>query len=280
MCQDARIKMVRALRRSRDNKTPITNLLGLAATIACRLIYEEVRRAAPEYCMKRDVRHLVTQSPLKTLLARWQIAQAWLIGFTRWQGQPFEETPRYAAFRDDDTPFVQQQLQGRNPASGQVKLPELVVKLLDWVQTPLNEPNLVEHLLSLQAKKPRALISLQKLAEDGNEPRTLAPEERQPRRDWQAWWQAIRELPVTELAAFLLAMEPEDLMVLTAQANPCDDIASALNMNPDTMARLWPNLPLPDTEIAALYGTTVNNIYQRRHRFMNRLRRIDEPPLL
>ncbi len=274
--QTAYSRTLHRLRRYRDSKTPIPNILGLAARITACLLAEEFRRNSPEYRMERDVRDRLRRPPLNTLLARWQLAE-WLIGLVEWHGTPFQKTPRYAEFCRDDTRFAQEGLEGRHPANHkQVKLPELLLKFLQWVETPLEESNLIACLVRLRGELPRVIVAFPENEE--NEEWLAAPKPPEARWNWESWWQGLCELPLMSRAAILLVREPAELVFITTLENPCAYVAAALNIDPDEMERLWEKLPLTDTDIANRYETTANNIQQRRSYYLPRLwRRLIEP---
>ncbi len=285
MCQTARFRILNQLRRYRDNKTPVTNVLGLAATIVDRLLDEEFRRNSPEGRMERDVRDRLRQPPLNTLLARWQIKKKWLVGFANWQHEDFRETRRYSAFRDDDTTFVQEALQGRHPANyKQVSLSELLVKLLEWVQTPLEEDTLAAHLVKLRAELPLVTVALPEPGENENrdtEKWLTAPEEPKTIWNWEPCWQAICSVPMPFRAYILLARDREELKSFVTSKNPCDSVAAALEIDPDAMQAIWNRLPLPDKEMALRYGKTAGAVHRMRCYYLEQIRkRLGEPPLL
>jgi hypothetical protein len=89
-------------------------------------------------------------------------------------------------------------------------------------------------------------------------------------------WSQIVELPVRQRQALLLNLRDEGLtLFIVTRTASLRAIAAALDMSVDTLADLWPCLPLTDNDIAARLGCTrqqvINLRMSARKRLANRL---------
>jgi DNA-directed RNA polymerase specialized sigma24 family protein len=273
--QQSRIAIVESLQSGRESGNRISNLSTYTLTVVRHLVAEEKRKGTPRRLMSRRVHYIVTQSIHKHHFAVWQLLAATLIGLKAWIGRPVDETARYGAFCHDDTDFLQKCLDGGEP--DQIEPWHLLLKLFEWIQTPLEKPILVGHLLALQPITQQEIYALEEIPE-GELPATQSEE---TRRDWDACWQAICALRPLSRAAFLLMLDPELLVLISGQIEPQQIVADLLGISLDEMQTLWRRLPLEDREIAQWLKTTVENVQTMRSRCRSRINRdVGLPPLL
>lgn len=91
-------------------------------------------------------------------------------------------------------------------------------------------------------------------------------------------WDEIQSLPAAQRAALLLNMRDAFglnaavLLPLTGVAT-FEEIANAIGIHPDALLRLWNQMPLPDDEIASVFGITRQQVINLRKSARDRLRR-------
>jgi hypothetical protein len=279
LCQEARIRIANGLRRKRESGKRIGSFPAWARIVISHAVVENKRKNTPQRIMTLKVRYIVMVSPRKDRFAFWQAAVLWLIGLRSQQGKPCVETERYRAFCQNDSLFVQHGLQGRDPTDAdKVKLWELLEKFLTWIRTPLEQKQLVAHLLQLQPIIPLTTVPPPGGGEDFREPST-GFDIRETVLDWNLCWTEIRALKPRIRAALLLSLPRETLIQITAQPDPRPYLVSLLNEAVEEreaakdMEAIWKKLPLPDGEIASLLKTDVRNIHTMRCRYRQHFER-------
>ncbi len=262
LCGETAARMVVALRNSRDDRSKrFDDCTGYAITIAKNLYVDHVRRAGSWRPLQLMVVKVLSSPERKNPFARWTIGAIWLGGLARWRGQPFRATTNYVTFWQDQSRFRDEALGRRDPT--ELRLPELMAHLFVWVDTPLDEDELVTHVAELRQMRPTTSVSLDAMADEteGGPDGRLPTSEDDPEAEvldslglerlGKEVWTEVCELRPMQRAALLLGMEWSDWMKLGWTPTA---VAPVLDIPPDQMLELWRALPLPDRDIAQRLG--------------------------
>jgi hypothetical protein len=274
-CQTLSLKLIQAFRPGREEvHRRIRQPLGFARTAAENYRKDRARANSPRRQTLNKLYYLATDTRFIPLFARWEMASEWLFGLRAWSGATFIVTPRYQSFLRDDSPFVAETLRASGRRSLQeIRFPDLTRRFLQWVETPLAEKRLADHLVDLLGLSP---VEMREIDDDLE--RALAAPQEEHERDWDDCWQSFLSLPPCGRAVLMLGMDWQMLAVLTASdpRSALSLLASALQQPEETLYEL--RLPLEDTEIAALLGTNENHVYQLRHRALKKIKNLTRIP--
>ncbi|MCI0390421.1 MAG: hypothetical protein MOB07_16850 [Acidobacteria bacterium] len=280
--------LVELLTRLRDFKADpqdkaIGDFRGYVAVTAYHACYRHLRRKYPQrWKLKNRLRYLLTHNPELDL---WKSTDDnWLCGLGKWrtQGEVSRHTERLWQLRDDPDTFIQARLQQqdlhrKNPAG-------LVLAIFDWVGCPIELDelvNIVAILWGIKDQTPPIEISGEGMIEKSEhliDPRMSVASEVDQRFYMQRLWAEICLLPARQRAALLLNLKDEkgnDLTTLLPVIGVATlrQIAEALEMPAESLARLWNNLPLDDASIARQFGLTRQQIINLRKSARERLTR-------
>lgn len=271
LCQEALRRLLIHLREGRaDAQKRIRFFRMFARTLTQHLLLDHVRTHSAKERLRLRLRFLASETQGKKELARWQWAGQWLYGLSEWKGQSFQETEALRQYCQDDTTYFQRALGGRSP--GSIRLSEFLVRLFQWVGTPLQEVWLLAHLLTILPVQPATALRYEDLAQQMGVPaEQVLPEQLdgnlraiEDRAVLQQLWQQIGELCLNQRAVILLKLGTTDLIALTGVLTPIAQIARALEMEEAEVHDLWSQLPLPDRDIAMRLGTTESYVQKMR----------------
>ena len=256
---------------------PITDVRGMAAIIAHRTCSRWMRRQFPErHALKNRLHYLLTR---QRGLGLWHDDEGKLVaGFEVWEGQ------KKAAQLG--------QLSEGNGLAAQVSLlksgkPHDLAAGLASIFNHLGNPVEFDELVSAVA----ALLGIrdqpiESLAEDNEDAVAFEPVAGEPDPAWQfekrtflqRLWEELQQLPVNQRAALLLNLKDPSgggcitLFPATGIAT-LRQLADALEINLDTFAHLWNELPIEDARIAELLGLKRQQVINARKSGRERLAR-------
>jgi NAD-dependent DNA ligase len=175
-----------------------------------------------------------------------------------------------------------------------MNLVELLLGLFRWIGTPLEVNELVTHLSKLYELEEPTIVPLTHSEEEGEEAGIVeeellhpgeTPEEevvqRLHREEWlRQLWAEIQQLRDPQRQALLLGFDPEMIQVFKAVAG-AEEIAAALGLVPEELARCLPSLPLSNAAIQERLGLTqaqdVSNLRKAaRERLQRRMEKRQE----
>ena len=265
--------------RKRPDEHPITDVRGMAAVIAHRTCSRWMRRQFPErHALKNRLHYLLTH---QKGLALWQdYDNKLLAGFAVWQGQ---KRPLGAARLGDpsDPHGLPTQLEIFKRGKHQ-DLATAVAAIFNHLGGPIEFDELVSALATLLGIKDQPVESL---TED-EEVAAVLPAATEPDPAWQLekrtflqrLWEELQQLPLNQRAALLLNLKDAGgsgcitLFPATGIAT-LQQIADVLEINADSFAELWNDLPLEDARIAELRGLTRQQVINARKSGRERLTR-------
>ena len=273
--QEVVLQLLAQLQRFRKlpDSHPITDVRGMAAVIAHRTCARWMRRQFPErHALKNRLHYLLTR---QRGLALWQDGEGKLLaGFAVWQQQSqatrnlpeIEKLPTHIRALKSDKPQ---------------QLAELIASLFNYLGGPIEFDELVSGVAALQGISDQPIESL---ADD--EDATFEPAAAEPDPAWrtekkfflQRLWEELQQLPLNQRAALLLNLKDATgfgaitLFPATGIAS-VRQLAAALEINPEEMAKMWNDLPIEDTRIAELTGLTRQQVINARKSGRERLAR-------
>jgi DNA-directed RNA polymerase specialized sigma24 family protein len=255
------LQIMLRLRQGRIDKSlgsidAFANYVAAAAHHACD---HAVRRKHPaRWRLRNRIRYVLEHDPH---LAVWKSTQgSWLCGLAEWQSRAGLGTPPRDASL---APALKE-----SPR-------DLLVKLFALSQGPL-ELAVVVDLAAAAWQIPLVEIDDGTIIENVRDPRPGADVAIDHRRKVERTWMHICELPVRQRQALLLNLKGDaiNLFAITGTAS-LRALAAALEMNVETLASIWSDLPLSDNEVASRLGCTrqqvINLRMAGRKRLANRL---------
>ena len=270
--QEALMELLVELRKCRNQpeQRPISDVRGLAATIAYRACYRWLRRQSPQRCaLKNRLQYLLTRH---AGLALWPDKQGRLVGgLAAWRGR-----------NDKAAEARLRQLAADEELRAQIGSNDRQARLgaaLTAIFHALNCPVELEGLVGLAA----ALLRIKdEPAADAEVAEMAAPDDVawqvEKRIFLERLWAETRLLPLAQRTALLLNLRD-------AGGNGCialfpalgvatlRQLAAALELPLGEFAELWNRLPLDDASIAELLGLTRQQVINARKSARERLAR-------
>src|SRR5262245_38105618 len=265
--------------RMQPDEHPITDVRGMAAVIAHRTCSRWMRRQFPErHALKNRLHYLLTR---QRGFAVWQDRDGKLVGgFAVWQGEAMATTTAVMSRLSDDERLLAciQTLTNDKPR----ELGNTLAAIFDRLGGPVEFDELVSALASLLGIRDQAIES----TDQNEEFIAFRAASREPDTAWrvekriflQRLWEELQQLPVNQRAALLLNLKDDEgrgcivLFPATGIATVAE-LANALEINIDTFAELWNDLPLEDARIAELLGLTRQQVINARKSGRERLTR-------
>jgi len=264
--------------RNGPEENPISDVLGLAAVIAHRTCSRWMRRQFPErHALKNRLHYVLTR---QRGLALWRDEDRVLVaGFAVWQGRKAATTAGLRRLSDDEG-LVAHIRTLKN--GGSQELSEAMARVFNHLGNPVEFDELVSVVAALLGIRDQAIES----ADDNENGIALRAASREPDPAWrvekrlflQRLWEELRQLPLNQRAALLLNLkDPEGrgciaLFPSTGIAT-IRQLAHALEMDADSFAQLWNELPLDDARIAELLQLTRQQVINARKSGRERLAR-------
>jgi len=269
----------------------IGNLRGYVAVVSYHTCYEYLRLKYPQrHNLKNKLRYLLARQPG---LALWENESGELLGgFAAWRGQTGARTRSDRLQRLIDDPpssLPSAALRGDFQRASPSDLADLVAAIFNHTNHPIDLDDLVGVVAGLWGIKDRAEQPATR--DEDADPFARAADGRADvaaevdQRFFLKWlWEEICQLPIRQRMALLLNLRDEQgggvasLLPVTGIAT-IRQIAAALEMTDDELARLWPSLPLDDAGIAGLLGVARQQVINlrkcARERLARRMRAVD-----
>ncbi|HYI08825.1 MAG TPA: hypothetical protein VEK57_07115 [Thermoanaerobaculia bacterium] len=252
------LQKLESVRTSEDNA--VVRLDEYVARLTFNAVADLRRSAAPEWArLKRRLRYTAANDPR---LAVWDLPGGTVCGIAAWR----DRTDVRDALRLDSATARALDDAG-SPA-------EALLVLLRFARAPLTLDSVTSILAGLWD-----VAEAEAAADDEIEDHATGPVAKyETREELGMVWEEIRSLPVNQRAALLLNLRDSIglnavvLFPLTGVAT-FDEIAAAMEMSPETLAGLWPRLPLADLEIAETLGVSRQQVINLRKSARARLQR-------
>ncbi len=279
--QDVLLQLLAELQqlRKQPDEHPITDVRGMAAVIAHRTCSRWMRRQFPErHALKNRLQYLLTR---QAGFALWQDEERKLVaGFAVWQGQKKAvSAARPGQLSDDEglRAHIRMLKSGR-----QQELGDALAAIFNHLGSPVEFDELVSALAALLGIRDQPIESISE-DEDAVAFQTAAGG---PDPAWQVekriflqrLWEELQQLPSNQRAALLLNLKDAEgrgciaLFPATGIAT-LRQLADALEMNAESFAQLWNDLPIEDARIAELLGLTRQQVINARKSGRERLTR-------
>jgi len=262
--------VARVLGRLRQLKTgaahePIQNFDAYAARIATHVCYEHFRRRHPERArLRNQVWYVMTRSPDLTLQRGTN--GNWMCAFTSGRTRRAADLSGVVEHHGQSVPDVIRAVLAR--LDTEIELNELV----DCVGRTVG-------IRDVQPAFPLADVARASAMESLPERSVPTPVAALETEEYlKRLWAEVQQLPLRQRTALLLNLRDAaggdalDLLPLTGTAS-LRQIAAALAIEPEELARLWPELPLEDRDIAARLGVTRQQVINLRKAARARLGR-------
>jgi DNA-directed RNA polymerase specialized sigma24 family protein len=281
LVQETLTELLGELQKCRAQSAPqiISDVRGLAATLAYRTCYRWLRRRTPRRnALRNRLQYVLTRRPR---LALWPDALNRLLsGLAAWRGRnDCAPAARLQQLREDESLRT---WAARSSAAQNVhEFSEFLTALFSHAKLPIELDELVRLTAALLQIRDEPLIST--TAEEGGEIAGLAAPDDvawqvEKRLFLQRLWEEVQELPLAQRTALLLNLRD-------AQGNGClalfptlgvaslRQLAAALTMPVEQFAALWNQLPLEDAAIAELLNLTRQQVINARKAGRERLAR-------
>jgi RNA polymerase sigma factor (sigma-70 family) len=252
---------------------PIADVRGMAAVIAHRTCSGWMRRQFPErHALKNRLHYLLTR---QRGLALWQGEDGKLVaGFADWQGRKgTASAARLVELSEGEgLPAQVRLLKSGRPQ----ELADALAAIFNHLGGPVEFDELVSALAALLGIRDQPIESLPENEDAAGESDPAWHIEK--RMFLQRLWEELQQLPPNQRAALLLNLKDAGgsgcitLFPATGVAT-LRQLAGALEMSADGLARLWNELPLEDARIAELLGLTRQQVINARKSGRERLAR-------
>jgi len=265
--------------RSKPEVHPIADVRGFAAVVAHRTCSRWLRHQFPErHALKNRIYYLLTR---QRGFALWRDSDKKLIaGFEAWQGREPTATADRVSQLSTEEEFLRQ-IGSLTKDANREGLADVLAALFNHTG-PIEFDRLVSVLASLLQIRDQPLES----TDQSEAAVDLAAARREPDTAWRVekriflerLWEELRQLPLNQRAALLLNLKDDGgrgciaLFSITGIAS-MRQLAEALEMNPETFAELWNELPLEDARIAELLRLTRQQVINARKSGRERLTR-------
>lgn len=273
--QEVVLQLLAQLQRFRKlpSSHPITDVRGMAAIIAHRTCARWMRRLFPErHALKNRLHYLLTR---QRGFALWQDSEGKLLaGFAAWQ-QQLHTTRNLPDI--EKLPTHIRALRSEKPQ----QLAELIASLFNYLGGPIEFDELVGVVAALQGINEQPIESLTDDENAAFEPATSDPDpawRTEKKFLLQRLWEELQQLPLNQRAALLLNLKDATgfgaitLFPATGIAS-VRQLAGALEINPEALAKMWNDLPIEDARIAELTGLTRQQVINARKSGRERLAR-------
>jgi predicted DNA-binding protein (UPF0251 family) len=278
---DVRAQILSELRKLKADpeRRPIHDFAGYVAIKTQSACADYFRDQNPQRRRLRDL--LRSQLNQNERFALWEAEpRRWLCGFRTWEGN---EAPVLNS--DGKLPLTWDALKERSWATGKspesVTAPELLALIFDHVGRPMD----FDELLSIAAgawniqDHPIESYTQVPAAADDQAQQTASVETTVEERLYlQHLWREVRLLPPLQRSALLLNLRDAsggNVVFFLPHLGIASkrELAEALALSIDELARLWTELPLEDAKIAARLGVTRQQVINLRKTARERLTR-------
>jgi hypothetical protein len=265
------LHLVTRLRQCRGDPAaaPIADWRAYVATATRHECDEYLREKYPNrHRLKNRLRYVLAH---QSQFAVWEaISGELMCGFAEWRNRP-DTTSTYKRILEEPNAIAER------PSSGLTA--NTLVPLLDgifsWGGGPLgfNElVNIVAHLGHVSDRPVASIDGPQATSMPQTDPAADPSVRLAGREHLKRVWKEIRELPPRQRAALMLGLDDVWLFPMTGVAS-IRQIAAALERDALEFARLWHELPLDDTAIAAQLQMTRQQVVNLRKSARERLGR-------
>lgn len=282
--QEVTVQLLTALQKLRQQPQihSISNVRGLAATMAHRACSRWMRRQFPErHALKNRLHYLLTR---QSGFALWQNEnQKLMAGFAAWQEQK-AATPtnneRLKSLTDDERLLAQiRMLQTGRP---QAESSNILAAIFNHLGGPIEFDELIVALAALLSIRDQPVESTDQnenaiaLTAAGGERDTAWQVEK--RIFLQRLWEEVGQLPQNQRAALLLNLRDVDgrgciALFPAAGIATVRQLAEMLGMSAEEFGELWNELPLEDARIAERLRLTRQQVINSRKSARERLKR-------
>lgn len=285
--------VVQLLTRLRDSKLQpggdeIGDFRGYVAVVTYHACHQYLRQKYPQrWRLKNKLRYLLTH---REHFALWESAgREWFCGLATWRKQSQLPARAGQLQRLREQPEILQRAGLISGNAQRAELTELVSAIFQTVGVPVEFDELIGVVADLREIKEHHVSSRVDEERETSEarlpdPRASVATEVEQRSYLQRLWSEILQLPQSQRLALLLNLRDaqESVIALLPLAGVASlrEIAAALALPVEELARLWNALPLDDATIAARLGVSrqqvINLRKAARARLGRRMQALDE----
>ena len=258
----------------------ISNFRGFVAALAYRACSSYLRKKHPQrLSLKNKIYYVLTHNPD---FALWKSSdEEWLCGFAAWKDRDVcVSTARLQLMRENPRAFEHAALPRCDVQ--RMTSADLLAAIFTWTDTPIRLGDLVSAVGELWGIRDQIPDNRSQEGRSGNQSdrfQGAQPDhtaEVEQRGYLQRIWVEIGELPLRQRCALLLNLTESPghgviaLLPIIGIAS-VRQIALALGMADEHLARIWNDLPLDDAAIAAHLGVTRQQVINLRKSARERL---------
>ena len=290
---DATVQILKRLRQIRlqPELGTITSFKGYVSVTTYNTCHRHLRLKYPQRArLKHKVRYILTH---KKGLSIWKDDQEnWLCGITEWlenQASPVSKG-RINQLRNDSQALEKE---GFSPDRIDYSDPvEVITAIFRWADAPMEIDDLVSLTAELcrikdYAPQSEAETNLSSVADyKVRDSLSEASSKAEQRLYLERLWVEICQLPLEQRSALLLNLrDPHESSMITLLSDigiaTVREVAAALALPVETLARLWNDLPLDDSTIAQHLQVTrqqvINFRVSARRRLARRMKVLGKP---
>jgi DNA-directed RNA polymerase specialized sigma24 family protein len=268
-------------------ETSIENIEAFVRRAVHNRYCDAIRRKRPGwYSLKLELLDMFSGKLNVKGLAIWnaETGSERLCGYAAWEGRQRSAAGRCKDIIEDQRAFARRSLDNRDPA--EVPTPELIGRILDWCDGPVPIDDLVScvaALTSVRDTDPLSIDAQREGEEDTDSPidwlvDPVTDVERQVVDggwlnhvlDW--FWKEFMELAPKQRKAILFGLSGEQVMSIVTNAG-IQDVADAIEMEPERFAQVIPKLPLPDVVTGEVIGIPARSVPSVRFKAWRRIQR-------
>jgi hypothetical protein len=255
------LRLLRKLRLLGAERGSIGRFEDYVATLTYNTVYDFLRRRFPRRSqLKNRLRYLLTRDSRFSL---WSAPSGMAAGLAAWDGSSIV-AQRIDLPRESTTPDM---LKKDTPATA-------LLAIFQHLGAPVSLEALTDATASLWGISD----SFRPVDEPPRQPEPEPLARAEVRQFLGAIWAEIRQLGAPHRAALLLNLRDGDginaiQQFLLLGIARFDEIASAIGITPEELAKIWSSLPLEDLKIAEMLGATRQQVINFRKTARGRLAR-------
>jgi RNA polymerase sigma factor (sigma-70 family) len=281
ICGEVILRLMNRLHDLKQNPAhkPIANLRSYFAVMAYNACDEYLRKKYPaRHRFKNKIRYLLSR---QKDFALWETDdRRWLAGYQEWRNTDWSGHRTREVDNLEPDPGVVNAARASSTRSGETDLATVIDEVFNRTRRPIELDALVRALAEICGIREQPASSpAEGDARDAFEDPWIPLDQAMDNRALVARvWQEISALPPKQRTALLLNLRDSDgnsLLTLLPRIRIASirDIARALELDPETLASIWNQLPLEDSAIADRLELTRQQVINLRKSARERLAR-------
>lgn len=268
-------------------ETSIENIEAFVRRAVHNRYCDAIRRKRPGwYSLKLELLDMFSGKLNVKGLAIWNTegSSERLCGYVGWEGRSKSAAGKCKEIAEDQRAFARKSLDNREPA--EVPTPELICRILDWCAGPVPIDDLVSCVAALtdvRDNDPLSIDAQRDGEEDGDSPvdwlvdPVINVERQVIDGGWldhvlEWFWKEFVLLAPKQRKAIMFGLAGEQVMSIITSTGMLE-VADALEMKQEELAKLIVKLPLPDIETGDRIGIPARSVPSVRFKAWRRIQR-------